>query len=280
MAGAGVRSSEAGVGRRRGRSSGGGGESAQPRRRQPPRKPATIVPFSERAAQVERRRRELVRLSGALVVEGPSDARAARAAVAAPRVVRLGGAKVLERTSGDVELAKGALGALREACEECGDLVVLTDPDVAGLAFRNRIEAAVPGAPFAHAFVPRALATATASQAANSRHEAGDPGVEYAGAQAIAAAVRGARRYDASRVEFDADDLVEWGLAGEHGKPPPEHWKPWGGVMRRRIGLGHKLGFGCGNAKVFLRTLNRYGFTREEIEAALDTLPLRARDGS
>ena len=56
---------------------------------------------------------------------------------------------------------------------------------------------------------------------------------------------------------FTAADLFAWGLDGVPG------------ASKRRRALGQKLGIGQATAKTFLQRLNRFGISREEIEAAL-----------
>ena len=57
--------------------------------------------------------------------------------------------------------------------------------------------------------------------------------------------------------EFDEADMAYYGLTGD------------GGARARRDLFGRKLGIGYGNAKAFLKRLNNYGISREELEACL-----------
>ena len=59
---------------------------------------------------------------------------------------------------------------------------------------------------------------------------------------------------------FTPADLFAWGLDGVPG------------AAKRRSELGKKLGIGQATAKTFLQRLNRFGISREEIEAALDCI--------
>ena len=56
---------------------------------------------------------------------------------------------------------------------------------------------------------------------------------------------------------FTRDDLFRWGLDGMPG------------AARRRQEVGSRLGIGMASSKTFLRRLNHFGISREEVETAL-----------
>ena len=171
-----------------------------------------------------------------VVVEGPSDAVAVHRAVEAD-VLCTGG----HAFGVDVE------ARLRRAHATRG-LVVFTDPDPAGEQIRRRVEAMV--GPCRHAHLTRAECTRD-----------GDIGVEHASPAAVRAALARARPGTATaRTEFHTADLWAHGLTGP-------------GSRARRVALGQALGIGYGNARQLLRRLNRYGVTRDELDAALAKLP-------
>lgn len=171
-----------------------------------------------------------------IVVEGKNDAAAVRRAVEAEIII----------TSG-FGLTKETLERIKRAQQNQG-VIVLTDPDFMGEKIRKIISSKIPGVK--HAFIP----------AVDAEYNK-DIGVENAKPDAILKALSMTRTelYELS-TEFTVQDMVGYGLTGL-----PDS-------ANRRSKLGAILGIGYGNAKQFLHRLNSYGITREEFEAALDSL--------
>ncbi|KAL4427952.1 hypothetical protein ABPG75_002041 [Micractinium tetrahymenae] len=146
---------------------------------------------------------------------------------------------------------------LRAAASRFRGVIVLTDPDVAGRQARRQLDEALPGC--LHAFLPLPLATAGA---ATKHHEEGNVGVEHAAPEAIRAALAAPRHSDPQRQAFSREQLLAWGLVAELGER--------GGSVtaRRRLVCAH-LGLGDCDGKQLGRQLNRYCFSREEVESAL-----------
>lgn len=172
-----------------------------------------------------------------IVVEGRDDITAVKRAVDAEIIATHGWG-----------FPRGTLERLRTAHARRG-LIILTDPDTAGERIRQRIVAEV--GPCKHARLPRDLCT----------HGA-DIGVENASPEVIRAALEMARadQVEASEARFSRLDLHRAGLVGG----------PNASARRRR--LGDALGLGYGNARRLLERLNHYGVTRDEFDAALNTL--------
>ena len=99
-----------------------------------------------------------------------------------------------------------------------------------------------------------------AKQAYLTQEEAwknGDIGIENAKPEDIRDALSKARATAAQKNNtFSNSDLFELGLAGGDN------------AAQLRNQIGRKLGIGYGNTKLFLRRLNEYGITREELEDA------------
>lgn len=178
----------------------------------------------------------LPKIEEIIVVEGRDDTAAIRQAVDAV-TIETHGFGIREETWQLIEKAYQAKG-----------IIVFTDPDTAGEQIRRRIMKRFPEAK--EAFLDQSLAA-----------KAGDIGIENASPEAIRDAlskVRGAKAGAAAKTEtFTAADLFAWGLDGVPG------------ASKRRRALGQQLGIGQATAKTFLQRLNRFGISREEIEAAL-----------
>ena len=138
---------------------------------------------------------------------------------------------------------------LIEKAYEDGGIIIFTDPDFSGEEIRRKLTAKFPNAK--QAFLDRKLAT-----------KKGDVGIENATPEAIAEALSKAHctvcAGDAGK--FSQQDLFEAGLSG--AKDSGE----------RREKLGKLLGIGSGNAKAFLRKLNKFDISEEEFYAALRTI--------
>lgn len=94
-------------------------------------------------------------------------------------------------------------------------------------------------------------------------HEAGNVGVEHAAPAVVRAALAAPRRSDPQRSAFSREQLLAWGLVAELGER--------GGSVtaRRRLVCAH-LGLGDCDGKQLARQLNRYCFSHEEVEVALE----------
>ena len=132
---------------------------------------------------------------------------------------------------------------IREAQKRCG-VIILTDPDYAGERIRNEIAKEVPGCK--HAFIPRELAT-----------RKGNIGVENASAEAIREALKTCRTERNGVDRYTQSDMVHYGLCG--GK----------GSKDLRIRIGRILGLGYGNTLQFMRRLNHFDISQEELQAAI-----------
>ena len=167
-----------------------------------------------------------------IVVEGRDDEQAVGRAVEASTIATHG-----------FGIAKSTWELIENAYNERG-IIVFTDPDFAGEQIRKRITEKFP----------------EAKQANLTQEEAwknGDIGIENAKPEDIRDALSKARATVAQKNHtFSQSDLFELGLAG--GENAAE--------LRNRI--GRILGIGYGNTKLFLRRLNEYGITREELKDA------------
>ena len=192
---------------------------------------------------------DLPKIEEIIVVEGRDDTAAIRQAVDAV-TIETHGYGIREEIWEMIEKAYRSRG-----------IIVFTDPDTAGEQIRRRITERFPQAK--EAFLDRAKAA-----------KAGDIGVENASPEAIREAlalVRGPAREAESNEPaasqaaqpftsadlYTSADLFRWGLDGVPG------------AAGRRDRLGQKLGVGHATAKTFLQRLNRFGISRDEIEAAL-----------
>lgn len=129
---------------------------------------------------------------------------------------------------------------------ETKGLIIFTDPDPAGERIRRTLTERFPKA--THAFLDRTDA-----------EKNGDIGIENADPETIKIALENAHAQ--AQVTGDAltmRDMDAWGLAGSEN------------ASERRRELGKKLGVGFAGAKTFLRRLNAFDISREEIEEAID----------
>lgn len=168
-----------------------------------------------------------------IVVEGRDDIDAVKKAVNADVIATHG-----------YGISRDTIERIRNAYRTRG-IIILTDPDYAGREIRRRLTELFP----------------EAGQAYVSKNEAlrgEDIGIENAEPEVIRRAVEAAgRTLTEQRSEFTESDMIFYGLAAD-----PE-------AKARRDYAGRKLGIGYGNAKAFLKRLNHYGITREELEASL-----------
>ena len=78
---------------------------------------------------------------------------------------------------------------------------------------------------------------------------------------AIQAALQSARASQPQRKEFSRDDLVHWGLLTPMSQTPGSNRAP-----DRRTVVGLLLGIGASDAKQMLVQLNKYGFSRTQVQ--------------
>lgn len=164
-----------------------------------------------------------------IVVEGRDDERAVHRAVEASTIATHG-----------FGIAQATWQLIEKAYHERG-IIVFTDPDFAGEQIRKRISEKFP----------------QAKQAYLTREEAwknGDIGIENAGPEDIADALSKARATAIQgRQLFDQSDLFAMELIGK------QHSAQLRNLMGRALGIGY------GNGKLFLKRLNEYAVTREEL---------------
>lgn len=171
-----------------------------------------------------------------IVVEGRDDISAVKRAVEAEVIA----------TSG-YHISKSTFDKIQKAYETKG-IIIFTDPDRAGELIRSRLSKLFKESK--HAFLP-----------VEQAEKEGDIGIENASPPDIIAALEKARAEKVEkREEFSKEDLVELGLVGEKDSS----------VKRER--LGKLLGIGYANGKQFLKRLNNYGVTREELIKGVETI--------
>ncbi len=199
---------------------------------------------------------EKIRIKEVIVVEGRDDEAAVLRAADAATIATHG-----------YGIRQETLALIEKAYKRQG-IIIFTDPDHAGETIRKRLAGLFPEAK--HAFLARGEAT-----------KDGDIGIENASPAAILAALSSARSEIAGAkrpietetaavtgssqetgpsvsrtTAFDAGILDELGLTGSPGS------------TERRAALGSLLGIGECNASQFIKRLNRFGISREELEAA------------
>ena len=169
-----------------------------------------------------------------IVVEGKADISAVKKAVDA-QVISTNGLGINE----------GIINIIKKASKNKG-IIILTDPDYPGKKIRNILASEIENCK--HAFIAR-----------DKAYKDGDIGVENASKEAIIEALKNARAQVAENgQEFTGNDMVCYGLAGNEY------------AAKRRSLLGDELGIGYCSAKQFLKRLNSFGITREELENAID----------
>lgn len=167
-----------------------------------------------------------------IVVEGRDDASNLKSVVDAEIIMTHG-----------YRLSKGTLHKIKHAAQTLG-VIVFTDPDHVGEQIRNRLIKEVPY-PMKHAYISR-----------QEGHKAGNIGVENASKEALLAALLSARAIlSEPQATFSHEDMQAYGLEGHQAS------------KQLRTALGQHLNIGYGNAKQFLKRLNNYGISRQEVEA-------------
>lgn len=155
-----------------------------------------------------------------------------------------------------------------EAAYETKGLIIFTDPDPAGERIRRRLAERFPKAK--HAFLEM-----------NDARKGDDIGIENASPEDIRRALAAVRspkdggdngcsmkcdaiekndlrtKVEGSGQGFTMKDMDAWGLSGSFG------------ASKRRRAMGKELGVGFADAKTFLKRLNHFGVSRDEVEEAL-----------
>jgi len=169
-----------------------------------------------------------------IVVEGKDDISAVKRAVDA-EIIATSGLGLTEKT----------IDLIKKASKNRG-VIILTDPDFPGKKIRNIVSSQVENCK--HAFIPR-----------DKANKKGNIGVENASPEAIREALGNARAETTdNRAEFLNEDMIYYELVGNQN------------ASLRRSKLGDMLGIGYCSAKQFLKRLNNYGITREELENAIE----------
>ena len=170
-----------------------------------------------------------------IIVEGRDDITAVKRAVNA-ELIAVHGFSV-----------KKNLDKIQKAYENRG-IIILTDPDFAGLQIRRIIKNRFPNAK--DAFISR-----------REGIKDGDIGVENASPEAIRSALEKSKcETIIKNITFTYNDLLTFRLTGHNNS------------KNLREELGEKLGIGYSNGKQLLAKLNHYGITREEFLLAIETL--------
>lgn len=169
-----------------------------------------------------------------IVVEGKADISAVKKAVDA-QVISTSGLGINDKI----------INIIKKASKNRG-IIILTDPDYPGKKIRNILSSEIENCK--HAFIPR-----------DKANKGGNIGVENASPEAIIEALNNARAEVAENTqEFTNNDMVYYQLVGNENS------------SKRRGLIGDELGIGYCSAKQFLKRLNSFGITREELEKAID----------
>ena len=170
-----------------------------------------------------------------IVVEGRDDIDAVQKAVNADIIATHG-----------YGISKATIDRIENAYKTRG-IIILTDPDHAGNKIRQRLTDLFPDA--LQAYISKSEAKDKADT---------DIGVENASPDVIARAIEAAgRTLTEQHSEFTEKDMMYYGLAAGEGS------------RELRDALGRKLGIGYANSKGFLKRLNNYGISREDLENAI-----------
>lgn len=176
---------------------------------------------------------EQILIKEIIVVEGKADVSAVKRAVDA-QVISTNGLGINDKI----------INVIKKASKNKG-IIILTDPDYPGKKIRNILASQIENCK--HAFIPR-----------DKANKDGDIGVENASKEAIIEALKNARAEVAeNRQEFSYQDMVRYGLVGNDN------------ASKRRSAIGDELGIGYCSAKQFLKRLNSFGISREELEDAI-----------
>ncbi|NLJ59125.1 MAG: ribonuclease M5 [Tissierellia bacterium] len=168
-----------------------------------------------------------------IVVEGKADISAVKRAVDA-QVISTNGLGINDKI----------IRVIKKASKKKG-IIILTDPDYPGKKIRNILSMEISNCK--HAYIPR-----------DKANKDGDIGVENASVQAIREALKNAKaEIYQGRQEFSNRDMVYYSLVGTEN------------ASKRRSLIGDELGIGYCSAKQFLKRLNSFGISREELEEAI-----------
>lgn len=168
-----------------------------------------------------------------VVVEGKSDISAVKKAVEAEVIA----------TSG-LGINEDIIKVIKKASKNKG-IIILTDPDYPGKKIRNMLASEIENCK--HAYIPR-----------DKANKNGDIGVENASPEDIRRALKNARAEICdNEPEFTNEDMIYYGLVGNEN------------ASKKRALLGDELSIGYLSAKQFLRRLNSFGITRDELENAI-----------
>lgn len=171
-----------------------------------------------------------------IVVEGKSDISAVKRAVEAEVI----------STSG-LGINDSIINLIKKASKNRG-IIILTDPDYPGKKIRNILSSEIENCK--HAFIPR-----------DKANKNGNIGVENASPEEIRIALKNAKaEFSDNRQEFTIRDLVYYNIIGNDN------------ASNLRGKLGDELGIGYCSAKQFLKRLNSFGITREELEKAINSI--------
>lgn len=171
-----------------------------------------------------------------IVVEGKADISAVKKAVDA-QIISTNGLGINDKI----------INIIKKASKNKG-IIILTDPDFPGKKIRNILSSEIENCK--HAFIPR-----------DKAKKDGDIGVENASVEAILEALKNARaEVSENRQEFSNSDMIYYGLVGNEN------------AAKKRSFIGDELGVGYCSAKQFLKRLNSFGITREELEEAISKI--------
>lgn len=127
-------------------------------------------------------------------------------------------------------------------------VIVFTDPDYAGEKIRKKVMARFPKCK--QAFLPKGKAL-----------KKGNVGVENAKPEDIIDALDNARCTDVEKdCIYTMDDLYYYGLIGTDD------------ATRKREALGNLLSIGYGNGKTFMKKLNQFQISKDELEKKLEEI--------
>ncbi|MCQ2550963.1 MAG: ribonuclease M5 [Clostridia bacterium] len=174
---------------------------------------------------------EKLKVKEAIVVEGRDDTARVKEAVEG-FTIETHGFGITKEKYIEIEEAYNAQG-----------IIIFTDPDFSGEEIRRKLLKKFPGSK--QAFLDREKATLD-----------GDIGIENAKPEDIIAALKKARcTLREEEDTFTFKDLTYYGLEGN---------------KKLREKVGRELGIGYANAKTFLKKLNSFGITKEELEECLN----------
>lgn len=171
-----------------------------------------------------------------IVVEGKADISAVKRAVDAEVIA----------TSG-LGINDDIIKIIKKASKNRG-IIILTDPDYPGKKIRNILAAEIENCK--HAFIPR-----------DKANKNGNIGVENASPQEIREAIKNAKaELSDAKEEFTKRDMIFYDLVGNDN------------ASKRRGLVGDKIGIGYCSAKQFLKRLNSFGISREQLEEAIRSI--------